>query len=844
MLIHQATYGEDRGGHALLAKSGDESSPSGDVTWRTDLPGTAPSGLAWEPYVSGFPDHNYYVLTKTFPDPSASRGGMVFTHALFLPLANAVQLADLGAIAALLPQQPSKAGSLTPLRSETVPENPLSTCRERGTPKGLGALVEALLLGDKSPVVWVGQEGFEEAIFALWGQLWSEIRSAFSFRLSFGPQDTQDLVPTVVSTLAPLESRWAGYSTVHATEVPHNETDASKLLLGLAEGQKLRSFANEIQASLVSLSDLKLLESSRRYADDQSLGGDGLLALVRLLARLSPMPLAGVSVKRDAVERLTHKIRQMTAAEISSMRNLDVAAFADGDKVWTAVASWVQRSAAENETPTQVATLLSQAAGADTPWARAVWKGIDGAIAQQVPPLATSIWNWWQKDATLVEKLFPRLPLESATENRLCDAFPEEIEPNLAKAIMEHAVGRNWYRLHGMTAASQFDPRVAVEWQLAVDHDPAYLGGLKAVLARASGHDIVSSALQSKNSRLITLAADASAKQPELFRDLVPDDATWQQIWVGAISRNQEAWKGPSDPQSVMQCLLDTVLNGGSVPERVLDCLARTPLGDLSYYPRRSEIWSRFPASCLQPFLERTADGWLSRFKKDVQFDLVVEPQLQSVLLREPQLSSFLQSLIPADVAVGAHFFMRFTSLTQVQFDSWLITVERRVRNIAFPDARLLGRLVAARQWQRIAERMANDIRQYSRNDLKAALQECHQVLGLWEKVRLRLLGGVDVPVPTTDQLWDLFIQTVVELYPKGPTEDEIWSRSGGKESALRHEGTGESRWRDAFRLLRHSGGGDITAAKLLSEIRRDYAGNERVKWLIQQREFEDSHSD
>src|SRR5260370_23267205 len=124
MLIHQATYGEDRGGHALLAKSGDESSPFADVTWRTDLPGTAPSGVAWEPYVSGFPDHNYYVLAKTFPDPSASRGGMVFTHALFLPLADAVQLADLGAIATLLPQQLSKAGILTPLRSATDPESP------------------------------------------------------------------------------------------------------------------------------------------------------------------------------------------------------------------------------------------------------------------------------------------------------------------------------------------------------------------------------------------------------------------------------------------------------------------------------------------------------------------------------------------------------------------------------------------------------------------------------------------------------------------------------------------------------------------------------------------------
>jgi len=429
-------------------------------------------------------------------------------------------------------------------------------------------------------------------------------------------------------------------------------------------------------------------------------------------------------------------------------------------------------------------------------------------------------------------------------ESRLCDTFPEEIEPTLAKTIMEYAAARHWYRLYGMAAASQFEPRDAVERQLAVDLDPTYLAGLRAALGRASEHDIVSFALQWKDSRLVTLAGDACGKHPDLLRDLVPDDSTWQQIWVGAISRNQDAWQGPSDPQSVMQRLLDIALDGGSLPEQVLDCLAKTPLGDLSNYPRRSDIWRHFSTTRVRPFLERTADGWLNRFKMDVQFDPVVEPQLQSVLLRDPRLSKFLQSLIPANVAVGVHLFLRFGSLSEAQFDSWLITVERRVSNIPFPDARLLGRLVAARQWQRVAERMANDIRQYARNDLKPALQECHQVLGLWERMRLRLLGGLDVPGPTTDQLWDLFMQTVVDLYPKGPTDNEIWSRAGGKESALRHEGTGESRWRDALRMLRHSGGGDITAAKLLSEISRDYAGNERIRWLIRQREFEDSHLD
>ncbi len=116
MLIHQAIYGEDRGGHALLSKSARESTPFAELTWRTDLAGTAPSGLLWQPYIGGFPHHNHYILSKTFPDPRASRGGMVFTHALFLPLADAVRLNDLRAIAALLLREPSNSAPLTPLQ--------------------------------------------------------------------------------------------------------------------------------------------------------------------------------------------------------------------------------------------------------------------------------------------------------------------------------------------------------------------------------------------------------------------------------------------------------------------------------------------------------------------------------------------------------------------------------------------------------------------------------------------------------------------------------------------------------------------------------------------------------
>jgi len=54
MLVQQAIYGDDGGGHALLASSAGGAA-FGQLAGRTDLPGTAPPGVPWEPYMSGFP---------------------------------------------------------------------------------------------------------------------------------------------------------------------------------------------------------------------------------------------------------------------------------------------------------------------------------------------------------------------------------------------------------------------------------------------------------------------------------------------------------------------------------------------------------------------------------------------------------------------------------------------------------------------------------------------------------------------------------------------------------------------------------------------------------------------
>ena len=101
MQIEQALYGEARGGHSLLEASRNDA-VSREIVQRLDLPDTAPPGVEWSPFLRGFPYGDRYLLSRTFPDTGASRGGMVFSHALIAPLDEITRTSDLRPFLALL----------------------------------------------------------------------------------------------------------------------------------------------------------------------------------------------------------------------------------------------------------------------------------------------------------------------------------------------------------------------------------------------------------------------------------------------------------------------------------------------------------------------------------------------------------------------------------------------------------------------------------------------------------------------------------------------------------------------------------------------------------------------
>src|SRR3954452_1151258 len=62
------------------------------------------------------------------------------------------------------------------------------------------------------------------------------------------------------------------------------------------------------------------------------------------------------------------------------------------------------------------------------------------------------------------------------------------------------------------------------------------------------------------------------------------------------------------------------------------------------------------------------------------------------------------------------------------------------------------------------------------------------------------------------------------DLYPAGPTDQDIWARAGGDVSRLKLSGTGRANWFAALRVLKLGGGGqNITRQSLLKAALNDF---------------------
>ena len=101
------------------------------------------------------------------------------------------------------------------------------------------------------------------------------------------------------------------------------------------------------------------------------------------------------------------------------------------------------------------------------------------------------------------------------------------------------------------------------------------------------------------------------------------------------------------------------------------------------------------------------------------------------------------------------------------------------------------------------------------------------------EKTKSRVVGSGSVGDDSDN--WRRLELIAVQLYPKGPDENEIWTRAGGDISLLNLNLIGKASWHSALQKLKLGGGGrDISARSLLSEMLTDFPKNQLILALAE----------
>lgn len=93
--------------------------------------------------------------------------------------------------------------------------------------------------------------------------------------------------------------------------------------------------------------------------------------------------------------------------------------------------------------------------------------------------------------------------------------------------------------------------------------------------------------------------------------------------------------------------------------------------------------------------------------------------------------------------------------------------------------------------------------------------------------------GGNKAISPSVDQRHRDLEQIMPDLFPLGPTDQDIWLRAGGDVSRLRLGGNGRAQWFAALRLVSLGGGGsDISRESLIDAALEEFPAHRELKAL------------
>jgi hypothetical protein len=612
-----------------------------------------PAGTPITPYLSGFSYDRWYVLMRTFSDPTATRGGMVRSFCLLLPIDRLTSIDDLSIPIDYLPATNSTPNewnswngkdrvTISNINSDEILSERKPADIANLTPLSIRLGLIIALLENNLPVIWTdSQDNFEMVLTSIWALLPPALRSILRFGRSYSPNDLGQPQPHFVTTPNNAVSRWNQTGIFQLVDRQPNSR-AQSFLLGDSSANSLGEFLSSLpianEFNKLNMADTCLTAIEAVETGELS----SAITAARLIEELAPESYQAQELKISLVNTLENIIQTGDTKDIIRFSNLSLNAFANvHERLRNSLTARIKSDFTTFHNIDQKLVELAFNEVTASWWKIAVSGEVIEQVSKLSPELAINLWNWWLNNPSLVVYLKNYLP--NNADRLLYETAPKIIEKKSANSILKifsddlNSESISFPRLLTYLRVMSRLPNDHV-LQMCLDRSLNDVEIALNIFRQCVGNRVfLDLALTASDERIHTEAGVCCFHEPNLLNQIVPSNVSWRTIWLAAIRSGADPLAGINRPQEVIATVLDELLLGENINPNLLISLSFTRAANLIDYSSRPNIWSRLTSDAKSGFLEATTKGVLDCWRDNSYFQL--EPELVQSILKPGYLS-------------------------------------------------------------------------------------------------------------------------------------------------------------------------------------------------------------
>lgn len=601
--VHQAFYGEVNRSHSSIRQTITDPDLTSFLLAFTDRPAALPPGVNLLPYISGSAYSKYYVLTKTFPDATATRAGMVFTHALIVNLIDIDLIGSFEDIVSLFVNSiDDKNNELRELKID---------CPRAITPshpKYLKSYIQqtiASFISGVKPILFSGDiKAFTEALQQIWNSPNIASRKKLKFRASFTPSDIENINDlTIVSIQKEFLSKWQAQRIIQAENQDLIEiTSYSEgLFFGQKQGNPFYDFLVHLDISLDEVQNYGQYEKLfSNYVLLQKIDDANLLRqAIRLISKIAPASNVGSEIKEEFIERLSTVLANEREANIKALRNIEWSAFKEGEEKGKQIVSSSIKRQIEKLNRQRIQSLvelidLSVNDVVQNWWHVAITETIRSTFERQD---ATSIKNLWQLMDSAESALKNILSIVEAVKN--CDDIlrrflPHNLRMETCKTLLKSAENKKWFLFHADILLKEFSIEDALTKQVQVEEKLPLTAslGVTYLVEKLVPKDLIRLTLKLGDKKLIEICVEKIQLNFTLLKSIDLTNPYWLEVWTTLVLKTRKVFDGLVEKeQAIVFTLFDLIVEGKKVNNTLVGLIADSKFSDLGDYKNRSSVW-------------------------------------------------------------------------------------------------------------------------------------------------------------------------------------------------------------------------------------------------------------